>query len=110
MVLGPLKAPRPARVWNAAPTIASAQFTELESARRDILASRPGLSMYSNVNGSWFIATSCKTAEERLQRWISGASKSMSLSKASLVNRRKHSPSRCRSATISETLSEPGLS
>jgi hypothetical protein len=95
IVRGPLRAPKPARVWNAAPTVASAYVTEFKDTRRDILASRPGLSIYSNVNGSWFIATSCNTAEERLQRWISGASKSMSLSKASLVNNRKHSPSRC---------------
>jgi hypothetical protein len=68
IVRGPLKAPKPARVWNAAPTIALAYVIEFEEVRRDILASRPGLSMYSNMNGSWFIATSCKTAEERLQR------------------------------------------
>ena len=94
IVRGPLRAPRPAKVWNAAPTIPLAYVIVFKGMRRDILASRPGLSIYSNVKGSWFIATSCSTAEERLHRWISGASKSMSLSKASLVNSLKHSPSR----------------
>jgi hypothetical protein len=52
IVRGPLKAPKPARVWNAAPTIVLAYVIELKDMRRDILASRPGLSIYSNVNGS----------------------------------------------------------
>jgi hypothetical protein len=52
IVRGPLRAPKPARVWNAAPTTALAYVVELKDMRRDILASRPGLSIYSNVNGS----------------------------------------------------------